>query len=515
MKIQHYLIRSSLYFFVIFIVSCANMVSPSGGPKDTTSPYLISSVPEMNSLNVNSKEIVLTFNEFIDLKNIQNEFIISPGNIEADIKKDGKKLRINLSEKPAENTTYILNFGNAIIDYTENNIAKDFKFIFSTGNTIDSLSISGNILDAFKLEPIKDALVCLYSNPDNDSIVYKKKPDYTVRTNEQGVFKFTNLKENDYKVFALLEENNNKIYDSENEQIAFLDTIIKLKNNVQLSNMNMFKEIPLKKKLINKAITYQKIELTYNKSNNTKIMNLDENIDTIIYSKNSDSISVYFKEKIDSTSIYTYEANKTDTLKFKFTKNLKKKDFNIFIDNKINEKYVSINNSDLFKVANTDSIILFEDSLNVKFNLIRNNYNNYLVEYNFIADKKYELYLGDSSFISYEGVKNKKLKSNLIFKKIEDYGSIIINLSNKENKIYELINEKNDIIRRSINPTENINYTFLNPGSYRLRIIHDENNNGNWDTGNYIKNKQAEKVEYYLNPIKVRANWDLEINLIP
>lgn len=515
MNIKSYLIRAFLFSIIISVVSCANMVSPTGGPKDTTSPYLISSVPEMNSLNMNSKEIVLNFNEYIDLKNIQNEFIISPGNIEADIKKDGKRIKINLSNKPLDNTTYILNFGNAIVDYTENNISKDFKFIFSTGNTIDSLNISGNVLDAFKLEPVKDALVSLYIKPENDSVVIKNKPDYTVRTNDQGVFRFTNLKENSYKLFVLVEENNNKLFDTEEEKIAFVDTLINLRNNIQLSNLKLFKEIPSKKKLINKSVANQKIELNYNKANNTKISSTDINLDTIIYSKNSDSISIYYKNKIDSTTVYSVDDNKTDTIKFKFAKNLKKKDLNIVIDNKIYDDKIIINSADLFRLYNKDSIQLFEDSQKVNYTISKNNYNSYIIDFPFRNEKKYEMVIGDSAFVSFENVKSKKIKSGLYFRKIEDYGSVLINLNNSSSIIYELINEKNDVIRRSVNKKDKLYYTFLSPGTYRLRLIYDENNNEIWDTGNYLKNKQPEKVEYYSNPIKIRANWDLEINLIP
>ena len=515
MAVYQYIIKISCTLVTMSFFSCANMINPTGGPKDTTSPYLISSNPSINSTNVSTREIILTFNEFIDLKNIQNEFIISPGNINADIKKDGKKLKISLNEKPAENTTYILNFGNSIMDYTENNIAKDFKFIFSSGSNIDSLSISGNLLDAYKLEPVKDALVCLYINPENDSVVYKRKPDYTVRSNDLGVFKFTNLKDNNYKLFALLEENNNKLFDSENEQIAFIDTIIKLKKNIQLSDLKMFKEIPNKKKLINKSITYQKIELNYNKANNTKIKPIDNTIDTIVYSNNSDSISIYFTKRLDSTQVITYDGNKMDTLNIKFPKNLKKKDFNIVIDNKIYGQNVIINSSDFFKLNNKDSVILYEDSQKVNYILKRNNYNSYLLNYPFVIDKKYELYIGDSSFISYDYLKNKRLKSNLNFRKIDEYGSININLSEVNNIIYELINEKNETVRRTKNASSPINYSMLIPGTYKLRLIYDDNNNGIWDTGHYLKKIQAEKVSYYINPIKVRANWDLEINLIP
>ncbi len=515
---MNYIPKKIIYFLCctyLFMSACANMVTPSGGLKDIDAPKIIKSEPPQNAKNFNEKNIEITFDEYINLKDIQNEFIISPSNIDAEVKKDGKKLKIKLSDSPKENTTYILNFGNAISDYTENNISQDFKFIFSTGDSIDSLSLSGNILNSFNLDPVKNVIICLYTDILDDSIVYKRKPDYTVRTDETGKFRFTNLKANKYKLFAIKEENNNKLFDTQEEEIAFSDTIINLKQNAQFSNIKLFKEKASKRKLVSKDISYQKVELIFNKENNIKLIDLHPKIDTVIYSSKKDTINIYYTENADSTAIYLMEENKIDTIKVKFAKSLKKRELNIAIDPKINNNKVLISTYDLFEINKIDSIQLFEDSIPVKFTLEKIKYNKYVLNYKFDIDKKYYIIIADSAYISFQKNYNKKIKSVLTFMKPEDYGTLSIKPLANDSIIYELLNDKNEIINTNVNVKETIVHTNLNPGTYRIRMIYDANKNYKWDTGNYLKNIQPEKIEYYINPIKIRANWDLEIVLTP
>lgn len=489
------------------------MVNPTGGLKDVDAPVLVKSKPKILSTNFTGKKITLTFNEYLNLKDIQKQLIVSPGDIEVEVSKQGKNLELIFDKEPSPNTTYIINFGDAISDYTENNISKDFKYTFSTGNNIDSLELKGNVLDAFKKEKVKDVIVCLYKNLD-DSIVYKSKPDYTVRVNENGEFKFTNLKENNYKIFAMKESNNNKIYDSEDEEIAYTDSIIKLDGNKKVSTMLMFTEVPQKRKILNKTITAQKVELLFNKKNNINLINLESSIDTIVYSKNKDSINVYFKDKTDTAFLYLNENNKTDTLRIKFPKASKKSDFNISVENRIIDKQLLIKSHDLFKVSMLDSLQLFEDSLKVNYKIKALAYNIYALEYNFDKEKNYKISIADSVFKSYNGSYNKYYQSKISFYKDEDFGTVTF-LNCSKNKIYELLNERSEIVKRSISNSENnIIYKNVLPGSYRLRFIDDENKNGIWDTGNYLEHKQSEKIEYHLTPIKIRANWDLEIQLV-
>jgi len=510
MNISNFFNKISILLFACFLYSCANMVNPSGGLKDVDAPVLLKSKPKIYSTNFTGKKIELTFNEYLNVKDIQKQLIVSPGDIEVDVKKQGKNLILELDKNPSENTTYIINFGDAISDYTENNITKDFKYIFSTGSEIDSLELSGFVVDAIKKEKIKDAIVCLYKS-NNDSIVYKSKPDYTVRTNENGFYKFTNLKNNSYKIFCLKETNNNKIFDSQEEEIAFNDTLIELNKNSKNSALILFTEKPQQRKLLNKSFTYLKAELIFNKKNNIKLVSLDKSIDTVIYSNKKDTILVYYRNIPDSSYIYLSEENKIDTIAAKFSKSIKKADFNLSVENKIIDNVLLIKSNDLFRINQLDSMVIMEDSINIKFDIKPVAYNIYKVEYPFNKEKNYTIRIADSVFKSYNGNYNKPTLSKINFYKNEEFGTLTIS-NCSENKIYELLNEKFEIIRSTTNKNQKtINYKNVLPGTYKLRIINDENNNGTWDTGNYLKHIQPEKIEYYSNPIKVRANWDMEI----
>lgn len=511
-------------FFNLFIIinflllqACANMLAPTGGSKDTSAPKLVKSLPENYSKNFNGKKIEIEFNEYIVLKDIQNQLIVSPGNIETDVKKSGKKIIIDFKTELIPNTTYILNFGNSISDYTESNINKEFKFIFSTGNEIDSLNVTGRLIDAYKTDAIKEALICLYTDVTNDSIIYKEKPVYTTKTDDDGNFIFTNLKENKYKLIALTETNNNKIYDSQEEKIAFVDTVINLKKNNDLNIIKLFKEVPNKSKLLNKKIEYQKIDLIFNKKYaDYTFLNIDNKIDTIIYNKSRDSVSIYYKDKIDSSQlIIKYDNDKIDTIKNKFAKNLKPKNYIVEINNKNDTDQLIIYTNNKIKEVLTDSIILYEDSNAVNYNMFVN-LNQLIINYNFNTYKNYYIIVKDSSIIDYQNQKNKKIKKNIDFNKDEDYGTIELKLKgNLSDKIIEVYNDKGiNISSTQLNKNKkNIKINKVIAGNYKIRIITDINNNGKWDTGNYLKKIQPEPVEYYKDEIKVRANWELELEV--
>lgn len=511
-------IKFNAIIVVIFLLlqSCANMLAPTGGKKDITYPKLVNSYPDNFSKNFNGKKIEIEFNEYIVLKDIQNQLIVSPGNIETDVKKSGKKIIVEFKNELQPNTTYIINFGNSISDYTESNVNKEFKFIFSTGNEIDSLNISGRLIDAYKTDAIKDALICLYTEVDNDSIIYKSKPIYTTKTDGDGNFLFTNLKENRYKVIALTEENNNKIYDSQDERIAFVDTIIKLKRNTDLNILKQFKEVPTKTKILDKKIEYQKIILIFNKQfANYEFLSINNKVDTIVYNKTNDSLNIYFKEKIDSAEfIIKLDNIKVDTLKYKFSKNLKPKNFNVEINSKNDTDKIVIYGNNKIKNIIKDSILLYEDSNKINY-LVNINLNQIEIKYDFNSNKKYSIILKDSSVVDYQNQKNKKLKKDIDFYKDEDFGIVDLKFKGEiKDKIIEVYNDKGVVISKiELNKITNIKINRLNAGTYKLRIISDINKNGKWDTGNYLKNIQPEPVQYYKDDIKVRANWELELDI--
>ncbi len=221
--------NKSIYIYItagLFIASgCAKIGSPTGGPKDEIPPKIVESKPGNYSTNFSSKKIEITFDEFIQLKNIYNELIISPPLKERpENKLKGKSLVVDLNNELKENTTYTLNFGNAIADNNEGNVLANFEFVISTGDYVDSLSVTGKLVNAFNLKPEEDPVfIMLYENL-KDSAPYFEIPSYIGKTNKDGTFAVNNIKEDTFRIFALKDANSNLLFDA-NEKIAFIDSL--------------------------------------------------------------------------------------------------------------------------------------------------------------------------------------------------------------------------------------------------------------------------------------------------
>jgi hypothetical protein len=214
-------------FIPLFFPRCANIIPPTGGPRDTIPPVVLNSSPQNFSTRVAGKEIRIEFDEFIELRNINQQFIITPPQRERpEFRVRGRNLFIDLNTDLIANTTYTLNFGNAIVDLNEGNPLANYEFVFSTGDVIDSLSYSGIVLDAYTNQPVEGAVVMLYDQLQ-DSIPYLQMPLYAIRTGKDGRFRMNNLRSDTFKVFALKDENNNYLYDRPGEEaIAFLENYI-------------------------------------------------------------------------------------------------------------------------------------------------------------------------------------------------------------------------------------------------------------------------------------------------
>ncbi len=211
--------------FAVFFTDCAKVGSPTGGSSDKTPPRIISSKPDNYKKNFSGDALEITFDEFVTIKNLNSELIVSPPFKERPTMRiRGKTLILDLNNELRDSITYTLNFGNAITDFHEGNILENYEFVISTGDVLDSLSVTGKLLQAFDLEPSKDpVLVMMYSNL-NDSAPLQEIPIYLGRTGKEGDFTINNIKTGTYRIFALKDANNNMIYDLPDESIAFSDS---------------------------------------------------------------------------------------------------------------------------------------------------------------------------------------------------------------------------------------------------------------------------------------------------
>ena len=210
-----------LIFHLSSIVSCARMGSPDGGWYDDTPPRVVNSSPAEGAVDVKTKKVTINFNEFIKLEDAQSKVIISPPQIEqADIKDNGKRILVSLKDSLKENTTYTIDFSDAISDYTEGNPMGHYTFTFSTGDHIDTMEVSGYCLNAENLEPVKGVLVGLYDNFEDS--VFQKEPMMRVsRTNGSGRFTIKGVADGTYRCFALQDADGDYAFRQKSEMIAF------------------------------------------------------------------------------------------------------------------------------------------------------------------------------------------------------------------------------------------------------------------------------------------------------
>lgn len=239
--------RFAVYLFLLLFIlatfsRCAQVVAPTGGPKDTLPPVLTGATPPDSTLRFHAENIYLHFNEYIQLQGLQDQLIITPyPRRQPVITSKLQTVSIEWKDTLHPNTTYTVNFGNAVQDINEGNPIKDLKYVFSTGDYLDSLQITGILHDAFTGEPDSTSVVMLYTDTA-DSVVSREKPVYYTRSTAGGRFLLSNLPHGTFKLFALRDANNDLQYTDSTEAIAFLEEPVKLDSNLEHLDLYLFTE---------------------------------------------------------------------------------------------------------------------------------------------------------------------------------------------------------------------------------------------------------------------------------
>ena len=521
--------KLNIYSVILFLMlySCAQQKPLTGGDKDINPPKEKESNPSNLSTNFNETKVVIEFDEFIQLRNLKSQLIVSPlMNPEPKIMVKGKKLVITLPDSLSPNTTYSINFGEAISDITEFNPFLNYKYVFSTGSFLDSLSYSGTVVNAEDLTPQKEIFVLLYENA-TDSTPYLEKPKYVALTDKEGHYEITNIATGDYKIFALKDINHNYLFDLPNEEIAFKKELISLNESSTDNRLELFEEdnqLQYVKKSSYK--NYGEFKIEFNKPvANFKVSLLDSKLQSSSFLFEGNISQTNFTcwttdlDSLKKVQLIFYDGKEIiDTVKFKrsskiiFSDTISKVSTNVSASFDLN-KNIIIALKRPFLSYEPDSILFYEDSVLVSAVFSETSLKEFELAYDFKENTNYQLFIPPGTFTDIYGLQNDTIFKQFKTKENSDYGIINLNLTPNftDNYILQLYRGNNLIDEQFFTGTQNISYNFLTPGDYEFKMILDKNNNKKWDTGKYLENVQPEEVIYYEKPIKIRANWDNDI----
>lgn len=529
--------KSGKYFLsfliMVFLTQCARKSIPTGGLKDTLPPIMINASPKMNTVFFDKEKIIITFDEFIKLKDISKQLIISPP-LELDkykVKPQGtvaKKIQIQLLDSLKKGTTYTFNFGESIVDNNEDNPLPFFRYALSTGPIIDSLEIRGKVTDAYEriTEPYTSIHLYPVDSTYSDSTIFLKKPFYVTSTLDSVIYNFKNLRPDTYEIIAIKDVGGNYLFDQNIDKIGFLEKPITLPGD-SVINFRIFKEIPNQFWTRPFFINTNQIGFGYYGEADRDAIEVKSKVPRnfrylINKNRETDTLNFWFRgDKLDSLKFAIKEEDTTRLFNVKFKKELRDS-LEISVITKsimgLLDSFKIESNLPLVKI-NLDLInIKGLDSLSVPYKAsLDKNYDRLSLFYDWLPNDNYKIELLPNALIDFWGNTHDTLRFSAKTKPIEDYGNIFLQIlrEDKDPFVLELVNLKGESLRRLdvSNESDFYEFKYLLPGNYLFRYIKDKNGNKKWDTGNYLKKIQPEMVYYSPDTIDLRANWEINQRL--
>ena len=549
---------------VIFSHSCANTTTPpTGGPKDTIPPIITEIYPVLNQVNVPTKktQLVIKFNEYVTVKDPKSLYLSPPLEKSPKFKLKGKGVVVYFESDLDSNKTYTLDLTNAIGDNNEGNMYPGFTLVFSTGDGIDSMMVTGIVQDCNSLKPLKGATVMLYKD-HADSAIFLKRPDAAIKTDEWGYFCLRNIQDTVYRMYAIIDENNNNKYDPETEKVAFIDTLVKpvtvvadslpelqkydmkdtvhcLARNTEFE-LNIFKEKPSKQMIVNKErvgdrTAYITFMAPYAQIDSIWVRGVaPENLITQ-FNIVQDSLEIWVNDPKPQpdTMFLNVKYMKTDTLGLlnSFTeeikllkpkkttgksssRDIKKEDtlavFTVEAKPETVEQYGFVIEFKYPLVESAFDSLVFrsvnprQQEVRGKYSVVQDSLN--LRKYTVTPAEKlqpgYEYFLKvpHRKFKDINGFYNDSSEVKVTLPNDDKLSTMLLTLSNVNNKyIVDLLNEKRDKVLRSfiVDKDQVLTFPYLKAGKYSIRITEDLNRNGIVDTGILLEKKQPEKVRFY------------------
>lgn len=596
------------------IVACASIGAPDGGPYDEDPPVLVKSMPALNATGVTTPKVTLEFDENVKLEKAFENVVVSPPQLQMpEIKYSGKKVMVELFDTLKPNTTYSIDFGNAIVDNNEGNPYENFAYVFSTGETVDTLAVSGTVLNAQDLEPIKGMVVGLHSCL-HDSAFSKTPFERVSRTDSRGRFTIKGIAPGKYRVYALADANQNFLFDQKSEAIAYLPTIVEphavpavrpdtiWRDSTTIDTirhinytrfmpddlvLRVFKEEFLSQYLVKQTRDpHNKLTLYFAAPNDelpqlegldfdfTDMYILEKNVrmDTLVYwlkdssFYRSDTLSFRLSYKtvdVSGDTIY-----RTDTLSIPSKKRWEnvlkqqrrkyEEDEKAFLRMAKSRPDYDENNPPAFVPKPTPlqvrfsgstsmdvngncsfafdepllsvdtsaiSVLLKVDTLWIPVDRVFNQDSTNLRKYNIYAEwrpeQTYRIDADSAAFKGLYGGVSELFSREISFKSLDDYAALYVNIGGVGNNgIVQLLDSRENVVMSSPTSGGQCVFYFIKPGTYYMRLIFDDNGNGKWDTGDFAKGIEPERVSYYHHSLDLRAlfeysqdDWDINTPL--
>ncbi|HLY72300.1 MAG TPA: Ig-like domain-containing domain [Puia sp.] len=477
-------VKAIFYFLLIISITsiytttnsgCAMIMPPTGGPKDTLPPVLISAIPKDLSLNFKTNRIVFTFDEYVNVDKIQENLIISPTpKVSPIVSNNLKTVTVKLKDTLLPNTTYQLSFGNAIRDVNENNILKNFTYVFSSGPYLDSLQFSGKVIIAKTGKADSTLIVMLHRNLD-DSAVIKDRPPYVTRVDTAGYFTFNYVAPGTYAVYALKDESNSRKYFSKSQLFAFADNPVEIKRETPAVTLYAYEEEPNIKKTNSASVAKPTAKEQKEKDKDKRLIfktNLsDGKLDVL------GNLELSF-----ASALKTFDSSK---IRFTDEQFRDLKNYHFITDKDSTHKTIEL---------------VYKWDLETKYNLI--------AEKDFAQDSAGRMLLKTDTI-------------PFTTKKESDYGSLSLtfyNLDLKKNPVLQFMRGEEIKYSYPLTSRQFKRALFL-PGQYKIIILYDDNKNGVWDPGEFFgKHRQPEKVERVNfnnknNELNLKSSWDNEFDI--
>ena len=448
----------------IYLSGCANMVAPTGGPRDTIPPVLVSVNPKDSTLNFNSRRITFTFNEYVELAELTQNLIVSPTpKLPPQIDAKLRTITVRLKDTLEENTTYLLQFGRAIRDLNEGNVLPDFTYLFSTGNRIDQGTFQGRVLLA-ETGAVDSTLIVMLHRSGVDSAVYKSIPRYFTRLDSTGTFRFRNLPEDTFYVYALKDESNMRRYQGGGQLFAFADKPVFIGG--ENDPLTLYAFIEKEEEAPRRPVTPRNAGA--NRPAEDKRLRYQTSAES-----GQDLMSPF--TMTFPTGLKTFDSTKfllTDT------------SFNRLpgAEARLDTGRRTISVSQAWVPGNA---------------------------YHIILDKEF----------AEDSAGRKLLKTDTLdfnAKKESDYGELRLRFPTLDLSMHPVLQfvQGGKVVRSHVFTTQEFYSRLFTPGDYELRILYDENQNGIWDTGVFFgERRQPEKAITLKMPLKVRGNWDNDVTI--